>query len=304
MKIIRQNKKKLPMSVVCTTHRRPQQLFKLLNTMEKNLFLPEEVIIIGTSINDFSMINNKKYTIKLKKVISSKKSQVFQRNLGISQARSQLLIQCDDDLLLDRNFFLNIYKNFQVNINKNYIIGSKILTSKNNVQSERWNKAYDNFIFFRIILKSLNNFKKINNMSLLSSGRIAPRLPMKLRKYKTHFKLKNVEWLSSTICYNLKKINKIKFNQTNKNKSYYEDVYFTHYNYKKGFNLILDSRVICYHPVIDETSFQTYKQSIKAQWELVKSFNKNKILFFLDVIIFFLIFCLKDYKNKILKSWK
>ena len=191
-----------------------------------------------------------------------------------------------------------MYKNFQVNLNKKYIIGSKILTSKKNVQSERWNKAYDRFILFRLILRILNSFNQIDNMSLLSSGRIAPKLPSKLRRNNSHFRLKNLEWLSSTLCYNLKKINRYKFNMLDKNKSFFEDVNFTHYNYKKGFNLILDSRVICYHPTINETNLQTYLKTIQSQWEIVKFFKKNKILFFLDVLIFGLIFSLKDLKKK------
>lgn len=299
MKIIKiKESRNLPITLVCATHNRPLKLFKLLNSIEKNLFKPQEIIIVGTSLKDFCMINNKNFALNIKKKISSKKNQTVQRNLGLSIAKSSLLIQCDDDLLLDRNFFLNMYKNFQVNLNKKYIVGSKILTSKKNVQSERWNKAYDRFIFFRLVLRILNSFKQIDNMSLLSSGRIAPKLPSNLRRNNGHFRLKNLEWLSSTLCYNLKKINRFKFNVLDKNKSFFEDVNFTHYNYKKGFNLILDSRVICYHPNINETNLQTYLQTIQSQWEIVKLFKKNKILFFLDVLIFGLIFSLKDLKKK------
>mgnify|MGYP001201993784 CR=1 FL=1 len=299
IKSIGKNKRRnLPITLVCTTHNRPQKLFNLLNSIEKNLFKPEQIIIVGTSLKDFSMINNKKYSLNLKKIISKKKNQIFQRNLGISYAKSTLLAQCDDDLLLDRNFFINMYKNFQVNLNKKFIVGSKILTSKYNVQSERWNYAYDNHFLFRSVLMLLNNFKKIKDMSLLSSGRIAPKLPLEFRKDSYHFKLSKVEWLSSTLCYNLKRINKIDVGERFNNQSYFEDVNFTHYNYTKGFKLILDSRVLCYHPIINETNFQTYRKTVRAQWKLVNTFKKSKILFYLDVIIFGLIFFFKDLLRK------
>lgn len=296
------NKNNLPITLVCATHKRPIHLFKLLNTIEKNLFKPEEIIIVGTNLNDFSMLNNKRFSLNIKKIISTKKNQTFQRNLGISMAKSPILAQCDDDLLLDRNFFSNMYKNFQVNINKKYIIGAKILTSKNNIQSERWNASFSNYFLFRLILKILNKFKKIENMSLLSSGRIAPRLSDKYRNNNSIYKIKNLEWVSSTLCYNLNKIHKIKFFELNQEKSYFEDVCFTYYHYKKGFKLMIDSKILCFHPVIPETDFLTYNKTIKAQWEIVKFFKKSKILFCIDVIIFGLIFFVKDFLKRSFKK--
>ena len=155
------------------------------------------------------------------------------------------------------------------------------------------------------LLKVLNKFENIKYMSLLSSGRIAPLLPLRIRNQSKNFKLEKLEWLSSTLCYN-KNIVKKDIHKTNykSEKSYFEDVIFTHQNFNKGFNLILDGNVVCYHDTISPTNFKEHWGSVFIQWQLVKFFKKNKILFFVDVIIFSVVYLLKDKFKLILESRK
>ena len=228
----------VPITLVCTTYNRPLSLFKLLNSIEKNLFKPSEIIIVGTNILDFKMINNKKFDFKIIKIISSKKNQIYQRNLGLNKSSNLLVIQSDDDLIYEREFFKNFYKHFKVNKNIKKLVGAKILTVPNKNQSARWNENYHKYFLFRMILKILNNFNSINYMSILSSGRIAPLLPLKSNDNKSKYVLKDAEWLSSTCCYNLKKIKKIDISKKIPlKKSFFEDVIFTHYQFMNGFKL-------------------------------------------------------------------
>jgi hypothetical protein len=44
-----------------------------------------------------------------------------------------------------------------------------------------------------------------------------------------------------------------------------------------------------------------YKDTIKTQWQIVKLFNKSKIFFFVDIIIFGLLFALKDLKKVVFR---
>ena len=293
----------VPITLVCTTYNRPLSLFKLLNSIEKNLFKPSEIIIVGTNILDFKMINNKKFDFKIIKIISSKKNQIYQRNLGLNKSSNLLVIQSDDDLIYEREFFKNFYKHFKVNKNIKKLVGAKILTVPNKNQSARWNENYHKYFLFRMILKILNNFNSINYMSILSSGRIAPLLPLKSNDNKSKYVLKDAEWLSSTCCYNLKKIKKIDISKKIPlKKSFFEDVIFTHYQFMNGFKLIIDEKIICHHPFIGTTNFMIYKDTIRTQWQIVKLFHKSKILFFVDVIIFGLLFILKDLKKILFKK--
>ena len=119
--MVSKNSKKLnlvPISFICTTHRRPKKLYKLVESLEKNTSLPNEIIIVGTSNYDFININAKKYKFNIKKFISKRKNQIFQRNLGINLSKNALIIQCDDDLTFDKDFISNFYKHFQVNKNQ------------------------------------------------------------------------------------------------------------------------------------------------------------------------------------------
>lgn len=292
----------VPITLVCTTYNRPISLFKLLNSVEKNLYKPSEIIIVGTSILDFKMINNKKFEFKIIKIISPKKNQIYQRNLGLKKSSNLLVIQSDDDLTYERDFFKNFYKHFKVNKNIKKLVGAKILTTRNKNQSSRWNENYHKYFLFRVILKILNKFNNINYMSILSSGRIAPLLPLKSNDSKSKHLLNDIEWLSSTCCYNLKKIKKINISKKNiQKKSFFEDVIFTHYQFMNGFKLIIDDKIICHHPFINPTNFMIYKDTIKTQWQIVKLFNKSKIFFFVDIIIFGLLFALKDLKKVVFR---
>ncbi len=278
--------KLLPLSFICATHNRPKSLKNLISSISKNSFLPKEVIIVGTNINDFKMINSKQYKFKIKMIISPKKNQIFQRNLGINKSKNTLIIQSDDDVILSKNFIINLYKHFEKNKKNKKIVGAKILNSEKKIQSFRWNKLYETNIVLRFIFFVLNGFKKVEFMSILASGRIAPLLPINMRKNNKK-QLTNLEWLSSTICYNKQLVKKINLSGGYANKkSYFEDVFFTHHNYLNGFNLVIDGGAICYHETTNPTNLSTHLKTITTQWKLVRLFNKSIILFLLDVIIF------------------
>ena len=284
----------IPISFICTTYKRPESLYKLLKSLNNNTILPSEVIVFGTNKDDFESVKKSMFRFKIKKLISKEKNQIVQRNLGIKNSKNSLIIQSDDDLIFERNFIKNFYKHFKKDHNQKKIIGALILNSDKKNQSDRWNNLYENYYLFRKIIQLLNNFKKIKYMSLLSSGRIAPLLPSQLRNKDKNFTIDKLEWMSSTLCYNKKIVKKINLRKIiKKKKSYFEDVFFTHYNFKNGFDLILDGNIICYHETTIPTSFNDHIRSVPIQWELVKFFKKNKFLFFVDVLIFSFIYGVK-----------
>ena len=60
------------------------------------------------------MINSKQYKFKIKMIITKEKPN-FQRNLGINKSKNTLIIQSDDDVILSKNFIINLYKHFEKN---------------------------------------------------------------------------------------------------------------------------------------------------------------------------------------------
>ena len=150
----------------------------------------------------------------------------------------------------------------------------------------RFSRIYNNFLIFRLILRFLNNFKKINNFSLIQSGRIVPLIePSLSRKYN------NLDWLNSVMMYNKNHIFEPKFPLSSK-KSYYEDVIFSNYNKLKGFKLIILKNAKIFHPTTKKTNFKIFLDTLEKQFYLVKFLKKNYILFIIDVIIFTAIFAI------------
>ena len=291
---ILKSKKKIPITLVCATHNGYKKLPNLINSIFKNNLYPDEIVICGTSVKDISLVD-KKY-LNIIYIKSKIANQTYQRSMAISKARNDLIIQCDDDIILSNKFFEKIYSYFNNNKNKKIIVGANILLPNKKPLGYRWNYFFKNFFLFRLILLILNAGNKVKYMSVLKSGRISSRLPTYFFNNKT---LNNrpiyTEWLTSTICFNKKYYfeNFSCHKLVAKNKSYYEDVLFTHALYKKNFKLLLDINITAIHPFTLESNFFDYIKTIRTQNLIVKKFNKNYFLFFFDVIFFTLIYFIK-----------
>lgn len=289
-------KKKIKISVVCASHNGSKKIPQLIKSISRNSILPNEVIICHTSSEDFIFLKKKFYSnFKIKKILSKKKNQIYQRNLAIKNSKNNLILQIDDDVVLKKDFFEKLYLNFKnKNDDKKNIISALILLKPGISQADNWNEIYNKFYLFRLIIFIINNFKNPDNYSVLESGRCIPLIKKKDFK-KSNKKIENLQWLCSTICYNKKYVSKY-FNkkyQINQ-KSYYEDVLFTHNLYKNHFKLKIDPNVIGFHKNYEYTNFFTYLRTIQAQLKVVNKFKKSKKLFVLDIIFFSLIHFIRD----------
>ncbi len=281
-------------SLVCATHNGKNKLPHLISSIKKNSLLPKEIIICGTNNEDLSLLNKKDIkNLNIKFILSKKKNQSYQRRIAIKNTKYEIIFQLDDDLYVDQNYFRNMSKHFQKNKNKKQVISAAILFKNFSHQAIRWNKVYYSNIFFRFILRSFNLGSKLKYMSVLASGRIIPMLPREFLKKNNNSNEKkiinNLEWVCSTIAYN-KKFYRLGYKfKSNQKKSYYEDVFFTHSLFKKGFNLCIDRDCIAYHPTTIPTNFKIFKDTIISQFYIVKYFKKSFILFILDIIVFSII---------------
>ena len=296
------SKKILPISIVCATHKGKRRLPLLLNSILKNTALPKEIIICGTDQSDFNLINIQKFKkLKIKKIISRIKNQTIQRNLAIKNVNTNIIAQCDDDLELESNYILNAYNHFLGNKKKRKIVSAAILFKDFKHQAIRWNNAYYNFAIYRNILLFFNSYKKLKYMSVLKSGRIIPLLPKDfLTLNKSPKILDKLEWVCSTIIYEKSAIkDAYKYNPKIGEKAYYEDVFFSHSLYKKKYNLLIDRSVIAYHPKTEITDINIYFKTIKSQKKIIEVFKKSKIFFYLDVLLFTVLFLfLKTFNIK------
>lgn len=290
----------VPITIVCATHNGAKRLPKLLNSILKNTHLPEQIIICGTSLSDFKFINLLKYKkLNIKKIISKIKNQKYQRDLAIKSVTTNIIAQCDDDLELEINYLKKSYDHFKYKKNSKKIVSAAILFKNHNHQAIRWNNAFYSTKIYRIILFLLNVGSKLKYMSILSSGRIIPLLPKEfLIKNKKTKIINNLQWVCSTIIYTKSAINDAFFYIPEEGKkSYFEDVFFSHSLYLKNYDLMIDRSIIAYHPITQKTDLDIYLKTIKSQLKIVNVFKKSKIMFYIDVFVFLIIFIfLKIFK--------
>ena len=278
-------KKKLNVSLVVCWHKGKKKLPKLINSIKNNYFHPKEIIICGTNKNDISLIDRKKLrSLNVRFLLSKVKNQVYQRRFALKKITQEYILQLDDDIVLENNFFNNLYFHIK-NRKKKFITMSLVVIPELKEQAYRWNLYYRKNLYFRILLRFFNYGREIKYMSILPSGRICPYLPEGfINKTKV---LKNLEWTNSLICYHKSVLDysnedyKVKKNE----KSFYEDVIFSHNLYKKGFKLQIDPKLRAIHPYYDQLDLNTHLRTIKTQYYIVNKFNKNYIMFLLDVFL-------------------
>jgi len=225
--------------------------------------------------------------LNIKFIHSKIKNQITQRNNGIKKSKSDYILQIDDDVKINRNFFQKLEKyTKKKNFVEKKIISALILQKNNILQAGSWNMIYKKYYLFRKLIWFLNYFKKINEYSVLESGRCIP--------YIENFNglldknVSNAEWLCSTVLYHRSFRKKIIYLNDFSKKAYYEDVLFSHQLYKKNYNLIIDKNIIGFHESQPYTSLLTFIQTIKMQYALVKFFKKKKIFILHRCAYFFL----------------
>lgn len=287
-------KKKINFSVVCATHKGAIKLNRLILSFYEGTTWPKEIIICGTTPKDLIHVKKKILSkLNVKFILSKKKNQVYQRALAVKKSKEDFILQIDDDVTVYPNFVKNLEK--YVHKNQKYskwIISALIIQKNGSLQAGSWNAIYRKFFLFRSIIYILNKGKKIEEYSVLHSGRCVPYIKNFGKKLKSN--IISTEWLCSTVFYPRSCLKFVKKIKQKANKAYYEDVFFSHQLYKKGYNLMIDKDVVGVHDNQPYTSISTYFKTLGTQYELVNFFKKSKILFVLDVIIFTFVHLLRD----------
>ncbi len=279
----------IDLSIIITTHQRPEILLNLIMSINNSKVPSKEIIIVGTAESDFSKLPK---NLSFIKIISKVKNQIYQRNLGIKKARGKYLLQVDDDIIFDKKA-INIMLQNIVNSNDKTIFSINLLNSYGQEANVRWTKIYNSKITFRIILYMLNGFKKIQPASIILSGRPIPNyLSVGDKNYEKN------QWLNSCIILKKSSLKDYK-NYYISGKSFYEDVITTHNFYLSNYKLIVLKNAKAYHPITSPMNFITHLKTLKSQFLIVKIFKKSYFLFLLDIIIFSFIFLFYNfYKYK------
>jgi glycosyltransferase involved in cell wall biosynthesis len=94
----------LTVSVIIPTLNRPNELLRLFDSINIQIYRPDEIIIIDSSENEITAelckTLEKKNKLKILYFHSPQKGLTLQRNLGLSIAQSDLILFLDDDVVL------------------------------------------------------------------------------------------------------------------------------------------------------------------------------------------------------------
>jgi glycosyltransferase involved in cell wall biosynthesis len=88
-----------------------------LESLEKQIEKPNQIIIVDNNCTDNTINIVKKYkkSLPIKIVKEKKKGVVFARNRGFSKAKGDILARCDADSVLPKNWIKKIKENFSKN---------------------------------------------------------------------------------------------------------------------------------------------------------------------------------------------
>tara|TARA_B100000963_G_C22637919_1_gene678598 strand:- start:6059 stop:6931 length:873 start_codon:yes stop_codon:yes gene_type:complete len=260
----------MKLSIIIPTKDRPKKLLKLIAKLRQYKFFFNEIIIV-----DSSNRKNKRY-IKNKltlndpniKLINSKPSISYQRNLGIKKIRksNNYIMFLDDDILFKNDSF----KNMKKFIEKNDYIGYSF-----NYFGENKSNFYDKLKKSKLSKKLGVYDSRIGAVS--SSGWHSKIVNVK--------KDTEVDWLpTSAVIY--KSNLKLNFDNFFSGYSYLEDLDFSFRARKKGKLVIVKKAIYFHKNFIERESFEFGKKELINRYYFVKK-NKLKYLsFFISAIIF------------------
>ena len=104
-------------SLIICTYQRPAALINLMESLQEQLLLPDEIIIIDSSLNDNSKnaLHEKFYPgLKYFKVGVESRGLTKQRNYGIQKVAETSEVVCflDDDIILTSEYFKNLISTY------------------------------------------------------------------------------------------------------------------------------------------------------------------------------------------------
>lgn len=141
----------MKLSLIIPTKNRKYVLVDLLNSLTQQVKIPNEIIVIDQSENEYLYINEvmifKSYLNliyihepKIKGLVEAKK-------IGIKIANYELIAFIDDDILLDKNYFEIIVEGFKLNQNMFGCSGFIINNNKDNIFKTLIRNILDKKIF-------------------------------------------------------------------------------------------------------------------------------------------------------------
>lgn len=163
----------LKTDILIVTKDRPFLLRACLNSLKKQSFLPNRVIVVDNSFKGSAkkIIADFKNNFKIEYSLEKKHGEAFARNKALKLVKEDILVFIDDDCVADNNWLKNVVNFFQKHSKTDGLVGKTENLLKKNVYANVYQCYYLRWL--------MENFTKINQAQPLT-------------KEKSFFDTKNV----------------------------------------------------------------------------------------------------------------
>ena len=241
--------------VIITTKDRPEMLKKLLESIEKNQVKPNLLSIVSSGIDVKDIICSHNINLKIVHKHLNESGQVLQRNKAISNLNEDFdyYVFLDDDVIVDKEIFLNLVKYISQNSESIGGIGLNL------IEGDLKNKKF-------IRYSRIKNYSPVNILAgkVLNSGRNVPYLGVN--------KIKQVMWLNGLSVWTHPVISNFQHIQMGNKYAAAEDLIFS---YEVGKNLKL-----YFHPGL-KVQNQWDGDGMKVSLDMYRTVWQHKLYFIL-----------------------
>ena len=245
-----------------------KKIYETINSLYSGKVKPKNTYCVYYKKFDFKKFKKFKNIFFIK---SKKKGQIEQRNLGIKKCKSNLILQLDDDIVLEKNTLFSLINSLKICGNSSAVGPAFFDQLKKYIYNSQ-----DNFLsnLYKLLICSAPYGSKKN-------GKITPltlAYGVEISKKK---KLKKVDWLPGGCALYDKKIASINFKKFPfRGKAYCEDIYYSiqRKNQKVQHYVDLKAKVITERS-LNSKDFTEFLKEIKVRKYLLNFTKGSKILF-------------------------
>jgi glycosyltransferase involved in cell wall biosynthesis len=274
-------------SLIICTYQRPEALFKLMNSVQEQILLPDEILIIDSSLDDNTknvLRENNYPRLRYFRVGEENRGLTKQRNFGIQQVAetSEIICFLDDDIVLTPEYFKHLIDTYSQKPNALGVGGAIIDEVKWRKSNLREIPTFTDFSLDGYIRKDSLRFLLRKKIGLLGDsfptfmpeeghGRSVGFLPPSNKIYKVETFMGGVASYKKTV------FQKLKFSTYFEGYGLYEDTDFTLRCSKIG-NLYINTSAKLYHYHDEDgrpSQFKYGKMIVRNGWYVWRVKYKN-----------------------------
>lgn len=176
-------------SIVIPTYKRKNSLLRLLKSISKQNYQPQEVLIIAAGYTDQDLKEINQIYPKTT-ITTSTPSVCKQRNIGIKAATGEYVLLCDDDIELPDNYLQELITYSQKNSAVKIITGAELQQNKEG----NWNEVQQKPNFFSLMYAVIFGLGICSDLSFLQSSKNPLKKSIYNRFYKNNNSISKGGW--------------------------------------------------------------------------------------------------------------